>query len=202
MSQLGNRQHDRVQAYGATIRLRFKSAKEFQEYYLRDISRGGIFVGAKTLHEVGTVIAVILTLPEGDEVRLHGRVVHVRGPEKATASLPAGMGIELMDVSPEVVQKLDQYVKAMQKVQAPAPAPPPMPRPQRPVESVQPQTVARPPVAQAYGRLQRALGLEHPPVFLGAADAAEVKRRLEPIDRLARGGARPPAAGGAPRRSA
>ena len=37
--------------------------------YLRDLSRGGIFVWARTVHPVGTGIVVALTLPGGEEHR-------------------------------------------------------------------------------------------------------------------------------------
>jgi len=227
-----SRQHDRLPVQGTSIRIRFKTAKDFQECYLRDISRGGIFVNARNIQPVGSTIVVVLTLPEGDEVRLLGRVVHVRSPAHATPALPSGMGIEFLDLSPELIQMLDRYVHRLKKG---PPALPAADRPPAPAQTVQPQSVPRSPARVAnpaavgdeiellrrlcwilcrgalserplqevlgipggvpeavrlemFARLRQALGLEHPPVFLGPSDAFEVKRRLDVIEVLAKSG--------------
>jgi uncharacterized protein (TIGR02266 family) len=89
-----------------TVRLRFSDAKLFREFYTKDLSRGGVFVCASPPLPQGTEVDLLLTPPDGSEIRLEGRVAHV--VEGAPES--AGMGIEFTDLTMEKRLEVAMYV--------------------------------------------------------------------------------------------
>ena len=104
------RQHERVAPEGVTIRIRFTDASALEEYYLRDISRGGIFLRARKLKPLRSQLQVALAMPDGTELMLRGEVVHLVQPEEATPARPSGMGVQFLDLTPEILQKIGAYV--------------------------------------------------------------------------------------------
>lgn len=108
MRSLVKGQQEPAQTNGATLRVQFRTLAEFQEHYLKDFSRGSIFVWAKATHPLGKRIVVLVNLPDGEEVSLQGRVVHVH--DRGSLSYPVGMGIEILDPAPELIMKLDPYI--------------------------------------------------------------------------------------------
>jgi Tfp pilus assembly protein PilZ len=126
--------------------VRFSDDRALQQCFVNDIGHGGIFLRAQKLQPVRSAIAVLMTLPDGKELKLRGEVVHVRTPEEATPQLPAGMGIQFLDMTAEITETLKSYVdrlakratlvpqaapaapKAPAPAQAPKAAPPPGPK--------------------------------------------------------------------------
>lgn len=104
------RQHSRLPASGVAIRVRFTTADEVEQYWLRDISRGGIFLRAKNLRPLQSQLVIVLAMPDGAEVRLRGEVVHVVTPAEALPNRPSGMGIQFVDLTPEMRQHIESYV--------------------------------------------------------------------------------------------
>lgn len=95
-----------------SLKVRFKSATldEFIEQYCADISRGGIFIKAKSPMAVGTLLKFEFQLK--DESRLiHGvgRVVWKRDPAHPTGKAP-GMGIKFIKMDPESRALVDRMV--------------------------------------------------------------------------------------------
>src|SRR5690348_12779863 len=109
MSVAERRIEERVPA-GASIRIKFKTARDLEEYYLRDISHGGMFIATQKPHPLGEVLSLFLHLPEGDEIRLQARVVHVRTPAEVAPGLPAGMGVQFDAMPAEAAQRLKDCV--------------------------------------------------------------------------------------------
>lgn len=59
-----------------------------------DVSAGGIFVATHEGPPVGTEVDVTVTLPDGTKLELAGAVRWARDAARASAGLPAGVGIE------------------------------------------------------------------------------------------------------------
>lgn len=82
----------------ARVGIRFDSA---------DVSGGGAFLRSDMLFEVGEVLILQFSLPDGRPIRTRGRVVRAtREARESSASggggeRPAGMGIEFVDLAPE-----------------------------------------------------------------------------------------------------
>ena len=96
MSDTGRRN----KRYPATqsLMVRCEDWREFAQFYATDISQGGMFIATDDPPPVLSFIDVKLTLPEGHEVSLKARVVHVLPPEHATDPARAGIGIEFLDL--------------------------------------------------------------------------------------------------------
>jgi len=92
------------------ILIRFKAKQEFETLYLRDISKGGLFVRTTAARQRGEEVTVVLDLPERGEVTLTGRVAHVvpAGPGVEPGRL--GVGIALDPVSPVQQALIDRYL--------------------------------------------------------------------------------------------
>lgn len=59
-----------------------------------DVSAGGIFVATHDSPPIGTDVNIVVTLPDGTKLGLGGVVRWVRDAQRASAGLPAGVGIE------------------------------------------------------------------------------------------------------------
>jgi uncharacterized protein (TIGR02266 family) len=154
---------------GGVLRIRFKTLADFHQCYVRDLSRGGIFVNARRTAAIGAAISVVLTLPDGDEIRLHGRVVHVTPPSDAVPPAPGGMGIEFVDMTPELQKKLGACAERGRTTPPSGQVTPPTQKPRTlgvaPVETVQPRTTPKSPAPT-------------PPHQSAAGEEIELLRRL------------------------
>jgi hypothetical protein len=75
-----------------------------------DVSGGGAFLRSDMLFEVGEILILQFSLPDGRPIRTRGRVVRAsRDTRESPASpgsgaghdRPAGMGIEFVEIAPE-----------------------------------------------------------------------------------------------------
>jgi uncharacterized protein (TIGR02266 family) len=103
------RESKRVPGTGLTVRIKFPGAAELERCYLHDISRGGMFLRTKKVQPVGTKLALVLVLPDGIEFRLQGVVVHIVDGG-GSSNKASGMGIEFLDLTPDLKQGLADYV--------------------------------------------------------------------------------------------
>jgi uncharacterized protein (TIGR02266 family) len=207
------RREERVPA-GAAIRIRFKTARDLEEYYLRDISHGGMFIATQNLRSMGELLTLFVQLPEGDEIRLQARVVHLRRPDKVSPGMPAGMGVQFESVPQDTAERIKSCVETLKASRPPATAPR---RPSMPPKTAAPPTsedfellrrlcwvlarsgLADRPLAEVLGvpgaapdaarrevfrKLRAALGLDHPPAFLGNDDRIEIERKLRVIETI------------------
>lgn len=95
----------------SVVRLRFSDSQLYREFYTKDLSRGGVFVRARTPLPVGTEVELALTPPQGGEpIRLEGRVAHVVLPTDDSDER-AGMGIEFTGLTSEKRAEVARYVE-------------------------------------------------------------------------------------------
>jgi uncharacterized protein (TIGR02266 family) len=76
-----------------------------------DVSAGGIFVATVESPPIGSEVAVTVTLPDGTRLALAGTVRWIREYEKASAGLPAGVGIEWEELPMEALRSLLRFAE-------------------------------------------------------------------------------------------
>lgn len=85
---------------------------EFVETYASDICRGGMFIRSDETPEVLSSVELKLLLPDGLEVAVTARVVHVVTSEQAEQfGRVAGMGVEFVHVDAEQKRQILQLVE-------------------------------------------------------------------------------------------
>jgi uncharacterized protein (TIGR02266 family) len=75
--------------------------------WLRDISRGGCFVATPSLFTFGEELTIVMTLPFPRQ-RVVGRVRVVWVREKNDKDMPAGMGMEFVEVNDDALVAIDK----------------------------------------------------------------------------------------------
>jgi uncharacterized protein (TIGR02266 family) len=105
------RTHERVPY---AVEVEFRTASSFLVAYSVNVSRGGLFL--ETEHEVpiGTVVALQLAVPSAGIVQLTGTVAWRRGRESADG--PPGIGVEFVDLGPDLGGVIDQLVSSFQGI--------------------------------------------------------------------------------------
>jgi uncharacterized protein (TIGR02266 family) len=105
----GRRNDPRVKA---RLKVRFHDAKAFITEYTHNISKGGLFVRTHKPCESQSLVEVVLVLPETEqEITARGKVIHIMTPEKATEAHPAGMGLELQEITPADQKIIAAFIK-------------------------------------------------------------------------------------------
>lgn len=87
--------------------------KKFLESFSVNISAGGIFVATEAILTVGTELHFKFQLPVNEgHLSCLGRVAWVNHPDWIKKpKLPVGMGIEFIDISPDLRRQLDLFVE-------------------------------------------------------------------------------------------
>ena len=89
--------------------------EELRQLWVRDISKGGVFIETATPPPTGTRLEVRLMTPDGT-VSLHGLVVHVVDEESSKRfNMPAGVGLQFVDLNPERRQAIQEYVDGLRR---------------------------------------------------------------------------------------
>ncbi len=101
------RQHPRFLSPGRIL-VNFENRSAFSEAWLRDISKGGLFIESEHPPPVGTRLEVVLEVPDS-ALTLTGIVVHVAS---------AGFGVQFADLSAAKRQQLERYVEGLAKLDA------------------------------------------------------------------------------------
>lgn len=97
-------------------RVRFKSGKQFLTEYTENLSRGGMFVASNKPLEPGSLIEAEIEV-EGIEqpLKVEGRVAYRLDSEEAQkVGRSGGMGVQFVDLSPEVQARLHQYIQRLE----------------------------------------------------------------------------------------
>lgn len=120
------RRDPRQRAEHLRARVRFQDRKQFERCYLKDISRGGIFLRTVKPAPLDSPIEVTLELPGGREVKLNGIVVHCLPPDEARPGQQPGMGVQFNDLDGKLRKLLESLLVELSspRIDAPAPAAP------------------------------------------------------------------------------
>lgn len=96
---------------GVTVRIDYATVDEMFSEFTRDINEGGLFIETEKPHQAGTEVSMQFHLPGSQEVlRTVGRVVRV---SSGGVGMPAGMGIEFDELTPDDRVKIDRIVRAL-----------------------------------------------------------------------------------------
>lgn len=76
-----------------------------------DVSAGGIFVATVDSPPIGSAVAVKVLLPDGTKLDLNGTVRWIRDYDRASAGLPAGVGIEWEELPMEALRSLLRFAE-------------------------------------------------------------------------------------------
>ena len=94
------------------VQVRCETWREFVDTYANDICRGGMFVRTNLAPEVLSNVELRLTLPEGTQIELTARVVHVVTAEQAEQyNQVAGIGVEFVHADAEQKRQILQLVE-------------------------------------------------------------------------------------------
>lgn len=110
MSDLGR--STKRYATSQQLLLRCESWGEFVALYATDVSQGGMFIVTDEPPPVLSEIEIRMMLPEGHEMKLRARVVHVIEPAQAAhARRDPGVGIELIGLDTATRAQIHQLVE-------------------------------------------------------------------------------------------
>jgi uncharacterized protein (TIGR02266 family) len=88
--------------------LRFGDVQKLRRTYVKDISRGGMFVRSRKPQAKGSRVQVVLELPDGSRFPLEGEVVTLRESTDGTG----GNGIRFIDLDSGRLAMLESYIDA------------------------------------------------------------------------------------------
>lgn len=95
------------------VRVRARDRDDLRELWMRDISKGGLFVETRMPPPSGTTLEVELETPAG-RVVLKGTVVHVLTEEMATTfGGDPGVGVQFSDLDPRTRDAIQAYVEGL-----------------------------------------------------------------------------------------
>ena len=105
--------------YDASIKVSFKTEKQFVFEYAKNISKGGIFVASDKPLPLRTKVELVLNLPHSPApVKIIGEVVHVINAEQArlmNADRWPGMGIQFSEFEEDGEKVLLDYLKSLRE---------------------------------------------------------------------------------------
>jgi len=81
------------------------------DLYLKDISRGGLFIETEQVFVLRSRIEITLEVEKGGALTLEGEVVHVVSKEQAAAwGCPAGIGVQFSNLDDDKRDRLESYL--------------------------------------------------------------------------------------------
>ena len=101
------------------LKIGFKDVESFIDEYAYNISKGGIFFRTTAKYNLREVVEIILAIPEEQgEVLALGEVVQVVPVEMSTEQSPAGVGIHILDLKEDDLEKIEKFVNSKLKHEA------------------------------------------------------------------------------------
>jgi len=93
------------------IRIQYRTADQFFQDYIQNLSVGGIFIETKNPLSVGTKLQVQFSLPEmEDMITADGMVVHRLHVGRSENPPAGGMGIQFAELDEKSKQLLEEYI--------------------------------------------------------------------------------------------
>jgi len=102
----GGRIHHRV---SLDVEVNLRNENTFFTGFSENVSEGGLFVATEAPYEVGERVELGLSIMGGAPASLRGIVRWVR-PGGTPGGLPAGMGIQFLDLDERVREALQKFV--------------------------------------------------------------------------------------------
>ena len=94
-------------------RVELNHREELRQLWVRDISKGGVFIETAEPPPTGTRLEVRLETPDGG-LSLHGQVVHVVDAASAKRfNMPAGVGLQFVDLNADNRRAIQEYVDGL-----------------------------------------------------------------------------------------
>lgn len=109
---MGEREHDRMPY---SVLVEFRTPSSFLVAYSVNLSRGGLFLETDAEIPSGAMVTVDFNIPTGGQISLNGAVSWRRISESPDG--PPGLGIEFIDVAPQLGSMIDRLVSAFHGVQ-------------------------------------------------------------------------------------
>ena len=98
---------DRV---GVQVRVDLRSENTFFTGFSENISEGGLFIATEAPHEIGDELDVELSLMGGGNRIAQKVVVRWIRPAEAAGGLPAGMGVQFVELTTHQQDALQEFV--------------------------------------------------------------------------------------------
>ncbi len=93
------------------VEVRYRTIEDFTAAYSRNISGGGLFIRTSQPQPLNQKVQLRFSLPDVDRrFEIAGMVVWSNSSPRS--SFPVGMGIKFLEVAPEDVQLIGEFVKA------------------------------------------------------------------------------------------
>lgn len=106
------RQHQRLHH---ELLVAYRSVDGFITDWATNISRGGIFINTRKPHPVGSLVRLIISLPDAAfPFDLTGKVMRVNEFDNPSNQVP-GMAIEFMDVDDDKRSRIERFVERLRK---------------------------------------------------------------------------------------
>lgn len=105
------REHQRIPY---AVEVEFRTASSFLVAYSVNLSRGGLFVETETDVPVGNEVSLRLGVPGTGSVSVTGVVAWRRGRDSGDG--PPGLGVEFVDLGPDIGAVIDRLVAAYEGI--------------------------------------------------------------------------------------
>ncbi|MGA9520053.1 MAG: TIGR02266 family protein [Myxococcaceae bacterium] len=93
----------------------YKSVDGFITDWATNISRGGIYINTRKPHPVGSLVRLIISLPDtAFPFDLAGRVMRINEFDNPSNQVP-GMAIEFVDVDEDKRSRIERFVDKLRK---------------------------------------------------------------------------------------
>lgn len=92
------------------VEVRYRTIQDFLAAYSRNISGGGVFIRTPQPQPLNQKVLLRFSLPDMDHrFEVPGMVVWSNVSPRS--AFPAGMGIKFLEIAPEDVQRIGEFVK-------------------------------------------------------------------------------------------
>lgn len=109
---MAEREHGRMPY---SVQVEFRTPSSFLVAYSVNLSRGGLFIETDADIPSGAPLTVDFCVPTAGPISLNGAVSWRRGAESPDG--PPGLGVEFLDVAPQLGSVIDRLVSSFQGVQ-------------------------------------------------------------------------------------